>query len=74
MAQPHPHDVSHEPSFLTELRPRDLERLRNVTRRAHLKATGRVLSDWYVDYVIERLGPVTAEKLIKQAVDNKDVN
>jgi hypothetical protein len=55
-------------SFLADLAFKDLQRLRAITRKAALP---RVISDQEADAIIERYGPVTAEKILKSAVDDR---
>ncbi len=60
-------------SFVDELEPADLARLRAITRRAHAwrKPGERRLTDAECDAVIERIGPETALRTLKEAVDRK---
>jgi hypothetical protein len=59
-------------SFLLDLEPRDLEKLRTITRRAHRKANpGEELSDAGCDYIINQIGPEAAMKAVRAAVDGK---
>ena len=51
-------------SFLAELEPKDLERLRAVTRRAGAKE-GRMLSDAECDELVEEIGPESAYRLLR---------
>lgn len=60
--------------FIAELEPRDLERLRQITRRAHRAylpdgETPRELTDQEVDDIIDELGPEAARDAIRSAYD-----
>ncbi len=62
-------------SFLTDLDPVDLRRLREITRRIHAKEFPRlpVLTDHQCDVVIERIGgPLHAEQIVREAVNRGD--
>ena len=65
-------------SFLADLDPVDLERLRIVTRRAHkhVNPDGSLapISDEECDRVIEELGPQAAVDVIRRAVDSQLVH
>lgn len=63
-------------SFLSELDPRDLERLRRITRQAHRKNNphGRLLSLAECDRIIEELGPESAARVVRAAVDTGTVH
>lgn len=58
-------------SFLADLTFKDLQLLRKVTRRAVLP---KLLTDPECDEMIERLGPVAAERVLKDVVDRKAAN
>ncbi len=60
-------------SFVHELDPADLARLREFTRHAHAwrNPGERRLTDAECDAVIERIGPETALRTLKEAVDRK---
>ncbi len=55
-------------SFLNDLDPKDLGRLREITRRAAVKH-GQSLSTPEVDGMIEELGPEAALSTLRSAVD-----
>lgn len=59
--------------FVADLDARDLARLRDITRRAHanLYPVAALLTDAQCDDVIERLGPDTALKTLRDGVDAK---
>lgn len=66
-------------SFLLELDPVDLERLRRITKRTHRAYLGdgvtpRPLTAEEVDKIIEDVGPQVAAKLVREAVDHGKVN
>ena len=60
--------VRQENSFLADLDPKDLERLRKVTRRAALP---KMITNEEADQIIERYGPHTAEIVLREAVNAK---
>lgn len=60
-----------KPSFLSELMPKDLNKLRAITKRAWLEAGGErgPLTDSEADAIIERLGPdAAADAIANQAM------
>lgn len=59
--------------FLSNLKHRDLLRLREAVKRVYMARGYPVefYTDREADRIIESLGPATAEKLIKAQVDNK---
>jgi hypothetical protein len=57
-------------SFITDLDPRDLERLRASTRRGAMRA-GLILTNEQCDDIIERNGPEIAQRLLRELVDNR---
>ena len=63
-------------SFVHELDPADLARLRAITRHAHAwrKPGERRLTDAECDAVIEEIGPDSALRTLKQAVDRNLLN
>ncbi len=63
-------------SFVHELNPADLARLRDITRLAHAwrKPGERRLTDAECDAVIEEIGPDSALRTLKQAVDRNLLN
>ncbi len=63
-------------SFVHELDPADLARLRDITRHAHAwrKPGERRLTDAECDAVIEEIGPDSALRTLKQAVDRNLLN
>ncbi len=63
-------------SFVDALDPADLARLRDITRRAHAwRNPGEPrLSDAECDAVIEQIGPESALRALKQAVDLNHLN
>jgi hypothetical protein len=62
-------------SILADLDHRDLMRLREVTRRAHRRArpNDTPLTDAQADALIDALAPQTAAKLVRAAVDTRQV-
>ena len=52
-------------SFVLDLDPLDLQRLREITRRA----SGRHLTDFECDAVIENYGPDVAAAVVRRAVN-----
>lgn len=62
-----------EQSFLLDLDPVDLQRLREITRRQHRRANPGALSltDTQCDAVIEEVGPEAAMDVVRKAVDSK---
>ena len=68
---PTPKIIRHGMSFIADISPVDLQRLRDVVRRTvfpRLKPHQR--TDREADRIIESYGPQVREDLIKQAVDN----
>ena len=63
-------------SFLAQLDPVDLARLRAITRRAYRLANpgAAPLSDSLCDRTIERLGPEAAIDAVRQAVDSQAIH
>ena len=62
-------------SFVDELDPADLARLRRITRAAHASRNpGHRLTDAECDAVIDEIGPETALRTLKQAVDRNHLN
>ncbi len=58
--------------WMRSLSFQDLERLRRVVRRVHLHyMPASMYSTREADRIIETLGPVTGERLLKRAVDAK---
>jgi len=61
--------------FIRELSFTDLNRLRKIVRNTHLKFyPNGYLSNIEVDKFINSLGPEVAGKMIKFAVDNRQVD
>lgn len=60
-------------SFLYDLDPKDLERLRQITRRVHAKDQPREapLTDAQCDAIIEEIGPQAAYDAVRKAVDTR---
>lgn len=60
-------------SFLMDLDPKDLERLRQITRRVHAKdrPRGALLTDAQCDAIIEEIGPQAAYETVRKAVDDR---
>lgn len=59
-------------SWLPNLKYNDLVRLRRAVRKVHLHYLPESqYSDRQADMLIEALGPETAERLIRHAVDNQ---
>lgn len=62
-------------SFLAELEPDDLQRLRLLTRQAFEQHyPGQTLNDAECDAVIELIGPESAMKTVRAAVDGGHVH
>lgn len=63
-------------SFLGDLDPKDLMRLRQITRRAHQKHNpgAKMLTLEECDTIIEQLGPESAAKCVKAAVDTRTLH
>jgi len=62
-------------SFLNQLAPEDLRRLREVVKRVHLKHYPKsMVNDYEADKLIEAFGPEVAAQLVKAAVDAKAVD
>jgi len=58
---------------LSDLSPVDLERLRGVVRRVHMKYhPAELQNEREADMIIETLLPETAERLIRRAVDGQE--
>lgn len=58
-------------SFTTSLSFQDLQRLRAVVKRVHLRHyPSHMISDYEADRVIDAMGPITQEKLIRRAVEH----
>jgi hypothetical protein len=58
-------------TFMNDLKPQDLLRLRRVVRKVHMKNYPEALMhDREADRIIEALGPAIAERMVKIAVDN----
>ena len=62
--------------FSRDLPTRELDVMRQVTRDAHSKARpeAELLTDMQCDVVIDEIAPVTAESIIREAVDSGQVN
>ena len=59
-------------SFFTEISLEDLNRLRNVVKTVHMKHYAeRHITNYEIDKLIESIGPETAQKMLKVAVDSK---
>lgn len=56
-------------SFLQDLSVQDLERLRAVVRRVHLRHYKGPITERKIDMIIESLGPQVREKLVRLSVD-----
>lgn len=56
-------------SFISDIEPRDLLRLREITKRS-LAKTGQYINDYEADDIIEALGPIAAEDALRRAVMN----
>lgn len=64
-----------ETGFVADLRPEDLARLRQITRRAHAKRVpGDRLSDRNCDQIIEALGPDAAVKTLRENRDGRSLH
>ena len=60
-------------TFITDLDPVELRRLRDITRRIHAKDFPHlpVLTDHQCDRVIEKIGgPIKMEQVVREAVDS----
>ena len=64
------------PSFLADLDPVDLARLRILTREAHRRSRpgSPALTDGECDAVIEQIGPESAAATVRGAVDSRAVH
>jgi len=59
-------------SFLAELKPSDLMRLRAIVRRTHMHYHPRdMCTNAECDRIIEALGQRTGEKMLKLAIDRR---
>jgi len=56
-------------SFIADIEPRDLLRLRQITRNSMAKL-GEYINDAEADAIIEAIGPVAAEDTLRRAVLN----
>lgn len=56
-------------TFITQLKPHELSLLRQVVRRVIWREGQELIDDVQVDMYIESVGPETAEKMLKRAVD-----
>ena len=63
-------------SFIADLDPIDLERLRTITRQAHRRHNPNApqLTDMEVDVIIDEVGRGSAMKALKAAVDSGTVH
>ena len=63
-------------AFSQDLPVRELDVMRQVTRDAHAKARPEAepLTDMQCDVLIDEIAPVTAESIIREAVDSGQVN
>ncbi|BAQ87473.1 hypothetical protein [uncultured Mediterranean phage uvMED] len=60
--------------FIRELSLKDLNRLRSIVRNTHLKFyPNEFMTNVEVDKFINAVGPELAGKMIRYAVDNKQV-
>lgn len=58
-------------SFASSLSIRERNLLRMVVRKVHLRhLPGDMITDLEADRVIDAMGPITQEKLVKKAVDH----
>lgn len=58
-------------TFLTSLSHQDRQRLRQIVKKVHLRnQPGSMITDREADRVIEAMGPITQEKLIRKAVEH----
>ncbi len=65
-------DASHVGSFLAQLSWADLQRLRAIVRRTHMRRYPREFcTDREADRMIEAMGPRVAEILVRRAVDGR---
>ena len=61
-------------SFVHDLSPEDLRRLREVVKRVHLRHYPQnMINDYEADRIIDAFGPETAGKMVKIAVDKMGV-
>jgi hypothetical protein len=57
-------------SFVHDLSPEDLRRLREIVKRTHLKHyPTHMITDYEADKLIDAIGPATAGMVIKKAMD-----
>lgn len=64
------HDVSHVGSFLGRLSFHELQRLRAIVRRVHMRNyRAEFCTDRECDRMIEAMGPRVAEIMVKRAVE-----
>lgn len=62
--------IATAPTFVADLSFQDLQRLRKVVRKVHMRHyPSALLTDHEADKIIEAMGPQTSETLIKIAVD-----
>ncbi|MGE0190323.1 MAG: hypothetical protein AB7G80_09890 [Dongiaceae bacterium] len=62
-------------SFLNTLTAKDRERLRAIIKRVHLRHYPKdMITNYEADRLIEAIGPEVAAKLIKEAVDRRQIN
>lgn len=61
-------------SFVHDLSPEDLRRLRIIIKRTHLRfyPTDKI-TDYEADKLIDAIGPEVAGKLVKDAIDRGHV-
>lgn len=58
-------------SFASELSFTDLQRLRGLVKAVHMQYyPGELKTDLEADRIIDAMGPITREKLIRKAVDH----
>ena len=61
-------------SFVHDLSPEDLRRLREVVKRVHLRHYPQhMINDYEADRIIDAFGPETAATLVRMAVDKMGV-
>lgn len=58
-------------SFTTTISFQDLQRLRAIVKKVHLRHyPAHMISDFEADRVIDAMGPITQERLIRKAVEH----
>jgi hypothetical protein len=61
-------------SFVHDLSPEDLRRLRVIVKRVHLKNyPTHMITNYEADKLIDAIGPEVAGQLVKEAIDSRQV-